>query len=303
MVRTSKRSSASSATTAARPSRRPRPRPALQTRSGALDLAHPVLLGVLNATPDSFSDGGRHLDPARAADTAVAMVAAGAAALDLGAESTRPGARPVPADEQLHRLLPVLRAVRSAVAVPLSVDTTNAAVARAALDAGADLVNDVSAGRFDRAMLPLCARERVPIVLMHMQGRPATMQRRPRYRDVVRDVTDFLTRRAAAAREAGVAADAIVLDPGIGFGKTLAHNLELLAKLDVVANLGYPILVGVSRKGFIGALLDGAGPADRLHGTAAAVALAVAHGARILRVHDVAAMRDVVAVAAAVARA
>jgi dihydropteroate synthase len=231
------------------------------------------------------------------------MVAAGAAALDLGAESTRPGARPVPADEQLHRLLPVLRAVRSAVAVPLSVDTTNAAVARAALDAGADLVNDVSAGRFDRAMLPLCARERVPIVLMHMQGRPATMQRRPRYRDVVRDVTDFLTRRAAAAREAGVAADAIVLDPGIGFGKTLAHNLELLAKLDVVANLGYPILVGVSRKGFIGALLDGAGPADRLHGTAAAVALAVAHGARILRVHDVAAMRDVVAVAAAVARA
>lgn len=229
------------------------------------------------------------------------MVAAGAGALDVGAESTRPGAHPVAVAEELGRLLPVLRAVRAAVAVPLSVDTTKASVARAALDAGADIVNDVSAGRFDRAMLPLCAREQVPVVLMHMQGRPATMQRRPRYRDVVSDVTDFLARRAAAARAAGIPGDAIVLDPGIGFGKTLAHNLSLLAKLDVVANLGYPILVGVSRKGFIGALLGGAGPADRLHGTAAAVALAVAHGARLVRVHDVAAMRDVVAVAAAVA--
>ncbi len=231
------------------------------------------------------------------------MVEAGAGAIDLGAESTRPGSRPVPAAEELRRLLPVLRAVRAAVTVPLSVDTTKAAVARAALDAGADVVNDVSAGRFDRAMLPLCGREGVPVVLMHMQGRPETMQRRPRYRDVVAEVTAFLARRAAVARAAGVAAGAIVLDPGIGFGKTLAHNLALLAKLDLVARLGYPILVGVSRKGFIGALLDGAGPDDRLHGTAAAVALAVAHGARLVRVHDVAAMRDVVAVASAVARA
>lgn len=258
---------------------------------------------MLNATPDSFSDGGRHLDPARAADSAAAMVAAGAGALDVGAESTRPGSKPVPAAEELRRLLPVVRAVRAAVAVPLSIDTTKASVARAALDAGADIVNDVSAGRFDRAMLPLCAREGVPVVLMHMQGRPETMQRRPRYGDVVAEVTAFLERRAAAARAAGIPAEAIVLDPGIGFGKTLAHNVSLLAKLDLVTRLGYPILVGVSRKGFIGALLDGAGPSERLHGTAAAVALAVAGGARLVRVHDVAAMRDVVAVAAAVARA
>lgn len=231
------------------------------------------------------------------------MVADGAGALDLGAESTRPGAQPVPADEQLRRLLPVLRAVRAAVTVPLSIDTTSAAVARAALAEGADIVNDVSAGRFDRAMLPLCAREQVPIVLMHMQGRPATMQRRPRYASVAEDVAAFLARRVAAARAAGIDAASIVVDPGIGFGKTLEHNLSLLARLDLVAALGYPILVGVSRKGFIGALLGGAGPAERGHGTAAAVALAVAGGARLLRVHDVAAMRDVVAVAAAVARA
>jgi dihydropteroate synthase len=200
-------------------------------------------------------------------------------------------------------VLPVLAAVRRAVRVPLSIDTTKAEVAAAALDAGADLVNDVSAGRFDRDLLPLCARQGVPIVLMHMRGRPATMQRRPAYRDVVADVTGFLERRAAAARRAGIAPDAIVLDPGIGFGKTLAHNLTLLGHLDVLAGLGYPVLVGVSRKGFIGTLCGGVGPDARQFGTAAAVALAVARGARLLRVHDVAAMRDVVAVATAVTRA
>jgi dihydropteroate synthase len=257
-------------------------------------------MGVLNATPDSFSDGGRHLDPSRAAAAAVAMVEAGAAILDLGAESTRPGARPIGARMERARLLPVLAAVRRVVRVPLSVDTTKAEVAAAALDAGADIVNDVSAGRFDRGMLPLCARTRTPVVLMHMRGRPATMQRRPAYRDVVGEVTGFLARRAAAARRAGVAADAIAVDPGIGFGKSLRHNLTLLARLDALAGLGYPVVVGVSRKGFIGTLLGGAGPAERTFGTAAAVALAVAGGARILRVHDVGAMRDVVAVASAV---
>jgi len=275
----------------------------LATRAGSLALDHPVLLGVLNATPDSFSDGGLHLDPARAAAAAEAMVNAGAAALDIGAESTRPGARPVTAREERRRLLPVLTAVRRVVSVPLSVDTTKAEVAAAALDAGADIVNDVSAGRADRGMLPLCARAGVPIVLMHMRGRPATMQRRPAYRDVVGEVTAFLARRAAAARRAGVAADAIIVDPGIGFGKTVAHNLVLLARLDALAALGYPVLVGVSRKGFLGTLLGGAGPGERTYGAAAAVALAVARGARLLRVHDVAAMRDVVAVASAVARA
>jgi dihydropteroate synthase len=260
-------------------------------------------MGVLNATPDSFSDGGLHLDPRRAAAAAQAMVAAGAAVLDLGAESTRPGASAVTAREERRRLLPVLSAVRRAVAVPLSVDTTKAEVAAAALDAGADMVNDVSAGRGDRRMLPLCARAGVPIVLMHMRGSPPTMQRRPAYRDVVAEVSGFLARRAAAARIAGIAADAIVVDPGIGFGKTLAHNLALLARLDALTALGYPVLVGVSRKGFIGTLLGGAGPDARTYGTAAAVALAVAGGARILRVHDVAAMRDVVTVASAVVQA
>ena len=262
-----------------------------------------MLVGVLNATPDSFSDGGLHLDPVRAAATACEMVAAGAAVLDLGGESTRPGATPVVALEERRRLLPVLEAVRAAVGVPLAVDTTKAEVAAAALDAGADIVNDVSAGRFDRRMLPLCARTGVPVVLMHMRGRPATMQRRPAYRDVVADVVAFLGRRVAAARRAGIARTAIVVDPGIGFGKTVAHNVALLAHLDALAALGYPVLVGVSRKGFLGTLLGGAGAGERVYGTAAAVALAVARGARLLRVHDVAAMRDVLAVATAVVRA
>lgn len=262
-----------------------------------------MLVGVLNATPDSFSDGGLHLDPGRAAAAAVAMVEAGAGVLDLGAESTRPGAAPVSARAELGRLLPVLEAVRRAVRVPLSIDTMKAEVAAAALEAGADIVNDVSAGRFDRAMLPLCARAGVPIVLMHMRGRPATMQRRPAYRDVVREVSGFLLRRVAAARRAGIASSALIVDPGIGFGKTLGHNLTLLAHLDAIAALGYPVLVGVSRKGFIGALCGGAPPDGRLVGTAAAVALAVARGAVLVRVHDVAAMREAVAVATAVAYA
>jgi dihydropteroate synthase len=275
----------------------------LRTRSGFLPLDPAVLVGILNATPDSFSDGNRYLDPARAAAAAAEMVAAGAAMLDVGAESTRPGSAPVSADDERRRLLPVLRAVRAAVQVPLSVDTTKAEVARLALEEGADVVNDVSAGRFDPEMLPLCARHGVPVVLVHMQGTPATMQRDPCYTDVVAEVADFLAERARAAVAAGVAPDAVVVDPGIGFGKTVEHNCCLLRRLDLIVALGYPVLVGVSRKGFIGGLLGGRGIEARLHGTAAAVALAVAGGARLLRVHDVEAMRDVVRVAEAVARA
>ncbi len=274
--------------------------PLLRMRSAALDLGQPVVVGILNATPDSFSDGGQHLDPRRAAEAAQAMVAAGARMLDLGAESTRPGAPPVPANEELRRLLPVLRAVRAAVLVPLSVDTRKAVVAEAALAAGADLVNDVSAGCFDPAMLPLCATEAVPVVLMHMQGAPETMQHAPHYEDVVTEVRAFLGRRARAAEAAGIAADAIVLDPGIGFGKTVRHNCRLLHRLDALVALGYPVLVGVSRKSFVGELLGGRQPAERLLGTAAAVAIAIANGARLIRVHDVAAMRDVTIVAEAV---
>ena len=277
--------------------------PVLRTRSGPLPLDRVVLVGILNATPDSFSDGGVHLDPARAAETALAMAAGGAGMLDVGAESTRPGAAPVSPAEERRRLLPVLRAVRTAVRLPISVDTTKADVAAAALDAGADVVNDVSAGRWDAEMLPLCARERVPVVLMHMRGTPATMQRDPRYTDVVTEVRDFLAERATASLAAGIAPDAIVIDPGIGFGKTVAHNCRLLRRLDLLAALRYPVLVGVSRKGFIGELVEGRASGERLHGTAAAVALAVAGGARLVRVHDVAAMRDVVRVAEAVAGA
>ena len=272
----------------------------LETRSGVLSLERVVVVGVINVTPDSFSDGGMYLDPGRAAEAAAAMVAAGAEVLDLGGESTRPGARPVPVPEELRRLLPALRAVRAAVPVPLSVDTRKARVAAAALGEGADLVNDVSAGRFDRAMLPLCAREGVPVVLMHMRGTPATMQRLARYRDVVTEVREFLVRRAAAAQAAGVPREHIVLDPGIGFAKTGAHNLAVLRRLDLVVRLGYPVWVGVSRKRFIGELVGRADPSERTFGTAAAVALAVAGGARLLRVHDVGPMRQVVTVAEAI---
>ncbi len=276
------------------------PRPALRTRAGILALDRTVVVGVLNATPDSFSDGGLHQDPARAAAAAAEMVAEGARMLDLGAESTRPGATPVPPDEELRRLLPVLRAVRTAVRVPLSVDTTKAAVAEAAIAEGADVVNDVSAGRLDAAMFASCAAAGVPIVLMHMQGTPATMQAEPRYGDVVAEVTAFLGERAAAARAAGIAPDGIVLDPGIGFGKTVDQNCRLLRRLDALVALGYPVLVGVSRKSFLGRLLGGRDVGARLFGTAAAVALAVAGGAKLVRVHDVAAIHDVVVVSEAV---
>ena len=276
------------------------PRPALRTRAGTLALDRTVVVGVLNATPDSFSDGGLHQDPGRAAAAAAQMVAEGAGMLDLGAESTRPRAVPVPADEELRRLLPVLRAVRAAVRVPLSVDTMKSSVAEAAIAEGADLVNDVSAGRQDPALFASCAAAGVPIVLMHMQGTPATMQAEPRYGDVVGEVTSFLAERAAAARAAGIAPEGIVLDPGIGFGKTVDQNCRLIRRLDALVALGYPVLVGVSRKSFLGRLLGGRDVGARLFGTAAAVALAVAGGAKLVRVHDVAAIHDVVVVSEAV---
>jgi len=268
----------------------------LQTRSGPLGLDRAVVIGVLNATPDSFYPEGRHADPGAAAAAAVEMVAGGAGMLDLGAESSRPGAQPVPVEEELGRLLPVLRAVRRAVRVPLSIDTTKAEVARRALAEGADVINDISAGRFDAELLPLCARERVPVVLMHMQGTPATMQAAPRYTDVVHEVNAFLGERARAAEAVGVPPGAIVLDPGLGFGKTAAESGRLLRRLDLVVGLGYPVLVGVSRKTFIGNLLGGRPAQGRLFGTAAAVALAVSAGARLVRVHDPGPMADVVRV-------
>lgn len=250
-------------------------------------LTVPCVMGVLNVTPDSFSDGGDTLDPASAVRKARRMAVDGAAIVDVGGESTRPGAEPVPVEEEIARVAPVLRALAAdGAGVPVSIDTRHAEVAAVALDSGAMLVNDVSAGA-DPGMFPLVAERGAGICLMHMQGEPATMQDDPRYDDVVDDVAAFLEARMRAAVDAGVAEHAIVLDPGIGFGKTVEHNLELLAGLPRIAALGRPVLVGVSRKGIVGAL-TGREVGDRLAGSIGAGLAAVAAGAAVLRVHDVA---------------
>lgn len=252
----------------------------------------PLLMGVLNVTPDSFSDGGRHLDPADAERRVEEMIAEGADWIDVGGESTRPGSQPVPEDEQRRRVLPAVRAAASR-GVVVSIDTTRAAVAEAALDAGAVIVNDVSAGRDDPALLRLVAGRHAAIVLMHMQGTPATMQQAPTYSDVVREVRDFLLRRRDVAASAGVDPSRILLDPGIGFGKTTEHNLELLRELPRLAGLGHPLVVGTSRKRFIGEITGEPDPSRRLLGTAATVSWSIANGASVVRVHDVQAMRQV----------
>lgn len=259
----------------------------LKTRHGDVDFRRrTAIMAVLNVTPDSFYDGSRQPDGGAAVAAGVAMAAAGADIIDVGGESTRPGASEVSESEELGRVLPVIRGLRKEVALPISVDTYKAAVAQAALDHGADIVNDISALSFDGAMAGLAAREKVPVVLMHMQGRPRTMQADPHYTDVVREVRDFLAARLYDAMDAGIAPQDIVLDPGIGFGKTLDHNLDLLRGLPVLAALGQPVLVGVSRKTFIGKLLN-LGPQDRLEGSLAAAVAAVLGGANLLRVHDV----------------
>lgn len=264
-----------------------------------LSLDRPLLMGIVNVTPDSFFDGGRFDDPRLAVEHGRRLVEEGADLLDIGAESTRPGSVPIDQEEEQRRLLPVVTALAQAVSVPISVDTSKAAVARAAIKAGAVMVNDVTALRGDPAMVDVVAQTGVALVLMHMQGIPQTMQQAPTYRDVVEEVADFLAERARFAMERGVAQSRIVLDPGIGFGKVLTHNLDLLAHLRMLTTLGFPVLVGPSRKGFIGQLTKQSVEA-RAWGTAGVVALAVEQGANILRVHDVAAMRDVVHVAAAI---
>ena len=261
----------------------------------------PLLMGILNVTPDSFFDGGRYLDPQVAVTHALRLVEEGADLLDIGAESTRPGASPVEAAEERRRLIPVVTAVAKAVTVPISVDTSKAAVAKAAVDAGAVIVNDVTALRGDPEMVEVVADSEAGLVLMHMQGTPQTMQQQPQYRDVAEDIAEFWAERVRFAMDRGVARSRIVLDPGIGFGKVLMHNLDLLAQLGTFTKLGFPLMIGPSRKGFIGQLTN-QGVQDRAWGTAGVVALAVEHGANILRVHDVAAMRDVVNVVTAISR-
>jgi len=258
--------------------------------------ARPLVMGVINATPDSFSDGGRYRDPAAAIRRGRELVAEGVDLLDIGGESTRPGATPVPEAEEIDRILPVIRGLRERTGIPISIDTRHAAVAAAALAAGADIVNDVSALRHDPAMAETVRATGAGVVLMHMRGEPATMQERPVYGDVVAEVRDELAGWLAAAVRAGIDPDAVVLDPGLGFGKTFEHNRALLNGVSALAALGRPILVGLSRKRMIGHL-TGRAPADRLAGSLAGLTVAVLRGAHLVRVHDGAASLDAVRVA------
>ncbi len=260
-----------------------------------------ALMGVVNVTPDSFSDGGRFFDTRAAVDRCRRLADDGADILDVGGESTRPGAADVAADEEVRRVVPVIEAAASQLDVPISVDTSKADVARAALEAGAAMINDVTAGS-DPGMFALAAERGVPIVLMHMKGTPRTMQKTPRYDDVVGEIARFLAARVNDAAGAGVPAERVIVDPGIGFGKTVEHNYEILARLGELGALGCPLLVGPSRKSFIGATL-GVEAGERLLGTAAAVAACVLGGAHIVRVHDVAEMRQVCDIVDAVRRA
>jgi dihydropteroate synthase len=255
-------------------------------------------MGVVNVTPDSFSDGGLYLDPAAAISHGVDLVRDGAGILDVGGESTRPGAEPVDAEEELRRVIPVIEGLAGGEA-QLSIDTSKAVIAAAALDAGAAIVNDVTALRGDPAMAALCADREATVILMHMAGSPRTMQENPSYDDVVAEVRAFLAARLEKAIEAGIAEQRVWLDPGIGFGKAAEHNMELLRRLGELGELGRPLVIGTSRKSFI-ATVDGADAGERLGGTIASSVLAAAEGAEVLRVHDVAELGQALAVAGAI---
>ncbi len=276
----------------------------MRLRCGArtLDLSHPVVMGVLNVTPDSFSDGGKYLEPEAAVEHGLRMAAEGAAIIDVGGESTRPGAAPVPVEEELRRVMPVIEALAGALAgsgVVISVDTSKPEVIAAAAAAGAGLINDIRALSVPGALEAVAATD-CAVCLMHMQGEPSTMQLAPRYENVVDEVRTFLLERVRHCRTVGVSADRIVIDPGFGFGKTLEHNLELLRRLEELTGTGWPVLVGLSRKSMIGRLL-GERPADeRLHGSVALAVISAMKGARIVRAHDVAATVDALKMVSAV---
>ena len=264
----------------------------------------PVIVGVLNVTPDSFSDGGDYLDPERAAARAATMLDEGAQIIDVGGESTRPGSDPVTPEEEVRRVVPVVEKILAErPGAVVSVDTYRSGTAEAALRAGARVINDVTALRWDPRLAGVVAEARCPVILMHMLGEPKTMQRDPRYDDVVREVREFLAGRVASALAAGVEEENIILDPGIGFGKTLEHNLGLLNRLDSIVELGFPVLIGASRKRFIGRLTGVEEARERLFGTVAANVLAYERGATLFRVHDVRANREALEVARAVLRA
>jgi dihydropteroate synthase len=264
----------------------------------------PVVVGILNVTPDSFSDGGNFIDPEAAAGHAATMLDEGAGIIDVGGESTRPGSDPVSEEEETRRVVPVIeRIIAARPEAVISVDTYRSATAAAALEAGASIVNDVSALRGDPRMASVVAEAGCPVILMHMQGEPKTMQREPFYEDVVREVKDFLLSRAEHAVAAGASQENIIVDPGIGFGKTVDHNLALLCDLEAVVDLGLPVLVGASRKRFIGSITGVQEAAERVFGTVATTVLAYEKGATLFRVHDVRANGEALAVSEAVLHA
>jgi dihydropteroate synthase len=259
-----------------------------------------LVMGVINTTPDSFSDGGSFDTLEKARTRAMEMQEAGVDIIDVGGESTRPGAKPLALDQELHRTIPLIESLESEIDVPISIDTYKSDVARRALDAGACILNDITALRFDEKLAPLAAERGAPVILMHMQGEPRNMQENPQYEDVVGDISRFFRERVAAAVEAGISPEKLLIDPGIGFGKTVEHNLEILRRIEEFRGLGYPLVLGTSRKRFIGAVLER--PVDqRLLGTAATVAFAVARGVDVVRVHDVEEMLEVVKMADAAA--
>ena len=262
-----------------------------------LDLSTPRVMGIVNVTPDSFSDGGKFNTTDKAVAHAMELVAQGADILDIGGESTRPGATPVPLEEELNRVIPVIKALVQ-VGVPLSIDTYKPEVMRAAIDAGADIVNDVCALREPNA-LEIVAASKVGVCLMHMQGRPQTMQADPQYQDVVKEVTDFLAARLKASEQAGIARERIVLDPGFGFGKRTSHNLTLLNHLSSLQSLGLPLLIGLSRKSVLGQVV-GSAVDERIHASIAASVVSVMRGANIVRVHDVKPTVDALKIVSAV---
>jgi dihydropteroate synthase len=270
----------------------------LRLPSRTLDLgARTLIMGVLNVTPDSFSDGGKFFDSPSAIEAAFAVEAAGADILDIGGESTRPGSQGTSADEELARVLPVLKALVSRMKIPISIDTRKSAVAEAAIAVGAEIINDVTGLRADPEIASVAKRHRVPLILMHMRGEPRTMQKQPFAGNATRDVLSGLKKSIAIARRAGVSKAQIIIDPGIGFGKSFYQNYELIARLPELARLGHPILIGTSRKAFLGKTLDGKPPEERIWGTAATVAASILAGAHIVRVHDVDEMVQVARVA------
>jgi len=280
-----------------------RPPDVIEWPTGKLDFSGgAIVMGVLNVTPDSFSDGGQFLDIDKAIARGVEIAQQGAAIIDIGAESTRPGSEDISADKQIARAIPVIKQLSEKINIPVSIDTTHPVVAKAALDAGTAIINDITA-LADEAMTRLAAERKVPVALMHMQGRPQTMQADPSYADVMAEVCEYLIERAKAAEATGIPREYIILDPGIGFGKTLEHNLQILNQLDRLCEQGYRVLIGASRKRFIGQITGKDKPADRIFGTTATVSLAVEKGASVIRVHDVAEMVDVIKVSNAIHRA